>query len=247
MRPYARFTLLLLALLAVPAAAQEPTGGASPDSAATGGAPAGDPSGSRVVVVSDGAYTVSARRNALLGRRSKLRGEVRGAEPGDALTVERFDARTGEWGAVAATTVGEGGRFEVRWRADRIGEVRVRAVLGGSSARAAQTSPELSVTVYRPGMSTWYGPGFYGRRTACGQRMSKRLRGVAHKRLPCGTKVALLYKGRTITVPVVDRGPYRKGTRWDLTAATARALGFEGTGRVGAIRLRGDATAQPSR
>ena len=58
-------------------------------------------------------------------------------------------------------------------------------------------------------MATWYGPGFYGRRTACGVKMSRTLLGVAHKTLPCGTQVAVLYKGRRITVPVVDRGPFR--------------------------------------
>jgi rare lipoprotein A len=61
--------------------------------------------------------------------------------------------------------------------------------------------------------------------------------GVAHKRLPCGTQVAVLYKGRRITVPVVDRGPFAHGAQWDLTAATAQALGFEHTDRVGAVRV----------
>ena len=67
--------------------------------------------------------------------------------------------------------------------------------------------------------------------------MSRTLLGVAHKRLPCGTPVAVLYKGRRITVPVVDRGPFRPGTTWDLTGATAQALGFEHTNRVGAVRV----------
>ena len=96
---------------------------------------------------------------------------------------------------------------------------------------------ELAITVRRPAVATWYGPGFYGRRTACGLRMSRTLLGVAHKRLPCGTPVAVLYKGRRITVPVVDRGPFRPGTTWDLTAATAQALGFQYTDRVGAVRV----------
>ena len=64
------------------------------------------------------------------------------------------------------------------------------------------------MTVYRAAVASWYGPGFYGRKTACGQRMTRKLLGVAHKRLPCGTEVALSYGGRSITVPVVDRGPF---------------------------------------
>ena len=119
----------------------------------------------------------------------------------------------------------------------------MRAVIGaGGQAVAAAATPELAITVHRPAVATWYGPGFYGRRTACGQRMSRTLLGVAHKRLPCGTQVAVLYQGRRITVPVVDRGPFRHGTEWDLTAATARALGFEHTDRVGAVRVT---AAQP--
>jgi rare lipoprotein A len=115
----------------------------------------------------------------------------------------------------------------------------VRAVLEPSGeAVAASASPELAITVHRPAMATWYGPGFYGRRTACGHRMTRSLLGVAHKTLPCGTQVAVLYKGRRITVPVVDRGPFRRGTRWDLTAATAGALGFKFTDRLGAVRVR---------
>ncbi len=93
------------------------------------------------------------------------------------------------------------------------------------------------MTVYRPAVASWYGPGFYGRKTACGQRMSRTLLGVAHRKLPCGTEVALTYGGRAITVPVVDRGPFRPGRRWDLTAATAKALGFTFTDRIGAVRV----------
>jgi rare lipoprotein A len=93
------------------------------------------------------------------------------------------------------------------------------------------------VTVFRRTVATWFGPGFYGHRTACGQRLSHRLLGVANRTLPCGTKVALLYRGRTITVPVVDRGPFGTGASYDLTAATAQALGVTTTSRIGAVRI----------
>src|SRR5688500_4236989 len=108
---------------------------------------------------------------------------------------------------------------------------------GGAALLSASAPHEAPVTVYRPAVASWYGPGLYGRTTACGQRMTRTLLGVAHKRLPCGTPVAVLYKGRRITVPVVDRGPFLPGTTWDLTVATAQALGFEHTDRVGAVRV----------
>jgi hypothetical protein len=81
---------------------------------------------------------------------------------------------------------------------------------------------------------SWYGPGFYGKRTACGYAMTESLRGVAHRSLPCGTKVTFRNpaNGRTITVPVVDRGPYVSGRTWDLTGGLCKALGHCYTGSL---------------
>lgn len=78
---------------------------------------------------------------------------------------------------------------------------------------------------------SWFGPGLYGNGTACGQTMTKTLVGVAHRTLPCGTLVTFRYDGRTVTVPVVDRGPYVAGRTWDLTkgACTMLAHCFTGT------------------
>ena len=73
--------------------------------------------------------------------------------------------------------------------------------------------------------ASWYGPGFYGNRTACGQRLRKTSFGVAHKTLPCGTRVAFAYNGAWVRAKVIDRGPYIKGRAWDLTRPLARALG----------------------
>jgi rare lipoprotein A (peptidoglycan hydrolase) len=72
---------------------------------------------------------------------------------------------------------------------------------------------------------------------ACGATLRHRTLGVAHKRLPCGTKVALRYHGRTVVVPVIDRGPYSRGVSYDLTEATARRLGMTQTSRVAAAPL----------
>ncbi|MEA2622756.1 MAG: rare lipoprotein [Chloroflexota bacterium] len=55
---------------------------------------------------------------------------------------------------------------------------------------------------------TWYGPGFYGHRTACGQRYTPDIIGVAHKTLPCGTLIKFSWHGITAVAPVIDRGPY---------------------------------------
>ncbi|MSO42263.1 MAG: hypothetical protein EXQ70_10295 [Solirubrobacterales bacterium] len=80
------------------------------------------------------------------------------------------------------------------------------------------------------GNATWYGPGFYGNRTACGLTLSKKTIGVANKKLPCGTAVTFAYRGHWVRAKVIDRGPYNAGYSWDLTSRLAKQLGFLNTG-----------------
>ena len=84
--------------------------------------------------------------------------------------------------------------------------------------------------------ATWYGPGFWGNRTACGKTLKTTTIGVAHKKLPCGTKVTFAYNGRWVRAKVIDRGPYNAGYQWDLTRKLAKRLGFLNTG-AGALRV----------
>jgi rare lipoprotein A (peptidoglycan hydrolase) len=72
--------------------------------------------------------------------------------------------------------------------------------------------------------ASYYGPGLYGNRTACGQILGHRTRGVAHRTLPCGTRVAVYANHRIAFFPVIDRGPHRAGVSLDLTEAAARKL-----------------------
>jgi rare lipoprotein A len=91
--------------------------------------------------------------------------------------------------------------------------------------------------VYRPSRATEYGPGFYGKKTACGQRLRRGTIGLANRTLRCGESVAIYYQGRTLVVPVIDRGPYANGADWDLTVATGKALGIKGTAQIAAVSL----------
>jgi hypothetical protein len=93
------------------------------------------------------------------------------------------------------------------------------------------TADELVRTMGRA-RATWYGPGLYGNTTACGQVLRTGTVGVAHKTLPCGTVVAIAYRGRFLVTRVIDRGPYHRGYTWDLTNGARRLLGFEGVGEV---------------
>jgi peptidoglycan hydrolase-like protein with peptidoglycan-binding domain len=106
------------------------------------------------------------------------------------------------------------------------------AGLGVDGAVGPATRDALIERQMRPRTATFYGPGLYGRRTACGQRLTPHLHGVAHRSLPCGAAVTLFHDGRFVTARVVDRGPFVKGITFDLTAATARDLGSPGTVRL---------------
>ena len=81
-------------------------------------------------------------------------------------------------------------------------------------------------------LATWYGPDFFGEETACGQTLTPRTIGVAHKALPCGSKVVIRYGGHYLRTKVIDRGPFANGAKWDLTQRAARLLGFETTDEI---------------
>jgi rare lipoprotein A (peptidoglycan hydrolase) len=75
---------------------------------------------------------------------------------------------------------------------------------------------------------SWYGPGFNGNGGACGMYGANGLGpediGVAHRTLPCGTKVTFRYNGVTVVTQVKDRGPYVAGRTWDMTRGLCEAL-----------------------
>ncbi len=84
-------------------------------------------------------------------------------------------------------------------------------------------------------LATWFGPGLFGNRTACGQVLTKRLVGLANRTLPCGTLVKVSFRGHALTIPVVDRGPYGPlHASFDLTQAAAGKLHMTETSRVAA-------------
>ncbi len=213
---------LVAVTLALPAtAAAQSTGGAS--------APEPQPR-------SAGEVALVASSHALLGRKATLSGTVARSARGRVVRVQRFDAATRRWRSEARTVVGRKGVFRVRWSPRVLGQQKLRATLRRRrSATVTSASPEVSVRVFKPAMATWYGPGLYGNRTACGQKLTKELVGVAHKTLPCGTLVEVAYGGTSVVGPVVDRGPFVKGMSWDLTSAAAELLGFTGTARIGAL------------
>ena len=65
-------------------------------------------------------------------------------------------------------------------------------IAAGSKAKAGK------VSVFRPAVASYYGPGLYGGALACGGTLSPSTMGVAHKSLPCGTKLTIRYHGRQV-------------------------------------------------
>ncbi|HUO89561.1 MAG TPA: septal ring lytic transglycosylase RlpA family protein [Rhizomicrobium sp.] len=137
------------------------------------------------------------------------------------------------------------------------------AALAGVAA-ACTTAPEGSVTVppnagvykigqpyqigdtwYYPreqpdydetGIASWYGPSFYGHRTANGEIYTANDLTAAHRTLPLpvNVRVTNLDNGKSLIVRVNDRGPFAKGRIIDLSERAAELLGYKerGTARV---------------
>jgi peptidoglycan hydrolase-like protein with peptidoglycan-binding domain len=125
------------------------------------------------------------------------------------------------------------GRFEAV-TAGAVRRFQREAGLQTDGVVGPQTRPTL-LALMRVRRATWYGPGLYGNRTACGRTLRRSTLGVAHRTLPCGTPVTFYHRGRFVTVSVIDRGPFRRGVEWDLTAAAAKALGMAATSRLRTI------------
>jgi rare lipoprotein A len=173
----------------------------------------------------DAKITVTKRRlNVRAGRRVLMRGAVAPAAAGQPVTLQI--QRAGRWRTLARARTDARGAFTLRERLKRPLSARARLRAAGASRRVGR------VNVFRTALASWYGPGLYGGHLGCGGTLSAGSLGVAHKSLPCGTRVTLRHGGRTIRVPVIDRGPYAGGREFDLTAATARRLGFSGHGSI---------------
>lgn len=106
-----------------------------------------------------------------------------------------------------------------------------RSGMSPSGVVTRSTAERLKAEMGKAGAS-WYGPGFYGGRTACGQKLRASTVGVAHKTLPCGSKVLIGYRGRYLLTRVIDRGPFVAGRSWDLTNGARLSLGYEGADPV---------------
>jgi hypothetical protein len=173
----------------------------------------------------------SADLNVLEDHRATVTGTLledrRSGGPGQVVALQAL-SRHG-WRTLAHTRTGTHGRFRLRYVPRRIGSEWVRLRFAGDAFELATHRRLGQLDVYRLAGASWYGGGG---NLACGGSLTSTTMGVANKTLPCGTLVTLRYDGRSVRVPVIDRGPYVAGREFDLTEATKQALGFGDTGDV---------------
>jgi hypothetical protein len=176
------------------------------------------------------AFLLTAPSVSFVGAKLRVAGTVRHGA-GRPVRVQ-YRTLGGAWSQAAAVRAARDGSFAATWIPRSEGAYELRAVARTSRTR---TSGLRSVSIFKGQTATWYGPGFYGKATACGVTLTADTLGVAHRSLPCGTSVFVSYGGRGLVVPVIDRGPYSKTAQWDLTGATARTIGMTQTSRIGVM------------
>ena len=187
-------------------------------------AQAQDPGG---VAIGDAILTATP---ALVGQPVQFGGTLGSAAAGRLISIELL-APDGTWQRVTTARAAGDGSFAATWTAPQAGRFTARAEPAAEVLAAqAVTVPLATASVYRSATATWYDQS--GNTGACGVKLRRNTLGVAHKTLPCGSLVDVTYGGRTISVPVIDRGPYAHGVSYDLTLATARALGMVSVGRA---------------
>ena len=117
-------------------------------------------------------------------------------------------------------------------------------LLGADVAQASPSAEESQSEQTRVhGAASWYGPGFYGRRTASGDVFGPDTLTAAHRTLPFGTRVRVtnLENGKTVVVRINDRGPFRRHRVIDLAHGAATVLQMKQAGEVPvAMEILGD-------
>jgi rare lipoprotein A len=166
------------------------------------------------------------------GHRVVVVGTVAPAAAG--LTAVLQVRRGGRWVALDRDRTSAGGRYVLRDRVRRPMSAKARVVVRSGGGMVRRRAGRLNA--YRTAHASWYGPGLYGNHLGCGGTLTPSTIGVAHKTLPCGTRLTVRHGARSARVRVIDRGPYVAGREYDLTAATARRLHFGGHGAILATR-----------
>ena len=235
-------TAAVPAIAATPgdAAVTPPASGAAPAASLIAAAPAAPGSTPAAAPV---AAPAKPRRNptprirptvergaGLVGRTAVYAGRVSRHTAGQRV---RLELRNGSgWHVVDRDRVAKNGRFRVTSKISTMGDKAARLRIVGTSRGRGDVERVERVHGFRQAFASYYGPGLYGGALACGGRLTPGTIGVAHKSLPCGSKLTFRLGSREVQARVVDRGPYVGGREFDLTAATKARLGCGSTGNV---------------
>ncbi|MBJ7353742.1 MAG: hypothetical protein JHC98_02870 [Thermoleophilaceae bacterium] len=227
--PLAVATLVLIAVPIARAATTEET------AANQGGAAAQD-----VPVAAEAARQPKisgrlVRSRSVNGSSIAVRAKLTGVGRGKAhvrLAVRASGSK--KWRVVASENARGGKKFTIRWRGGSPGRYMTRVTVRKFGQSASDRTGRAFV--FRKSFASYYGPGLYGGGLACGGTLSPGTVGVAHKTLPCGTRVTFKVGNRVMTARVIDRGPYIGGRDWDLTTALRNKLRFGDVGTVYATR-----------
>lgn len=193
----------------------------------TAAAPQATTSARRVRVAAQ-LRTTSARLNVAAGRTARVSGSLRRARAGRMVTLQAHVGR--HWRTLDRDRTDARGRYRLSAVARRSADLRVR--FGGDALNSGTRAKVGRMRAFRQSFASWYGPGFYGNRTACGQTFHAGIMGVAHKTLPCGARLTFRRGAKLVHARVVDRGPFHAGREFDLSPAVKQALGFGSTGPV---------------
>ena len=109
--------------------------------------------------------------------------------------------------------------------------VVVALALTGSPLSQPDDDPDLPQPVpsWYNALAAPYAPSRSRDRTACGQRTSPKLMGVAHPVLPCGVRLYISFRGTRVLTQVIDRGPFVPGRDFDITKPLADRIDLHGT------------------
>ena len=176
--------------------------------------------------------TALRRLHVLVGSTVAVNGYLRPRGAGRLVRLERRIGR--RWRTIDTDRTAASGRYTLRYRTRATDSVVVRVSFAGDARHTATSKGVGRITAYRPALASWY--ALYGGRLACGGRLGYSSLVVAHRSLPCGTRVTVRYRGRVVHARVMDRGPFSGHREFDLAGGVARRLGFRGVGTVWVTR-----------
>ncbi len=167
----------------------------------------------------------AAKRDVVAGQDTEIRGRV--------LPAGQRDVVVKIGGQTKRAHADKKGRFQVEWKAPGAGKYPVRAQAKSNNVRErleglGRLDHRVPLAQKRPGTDL----ASTATARLAGRHSRPRSQGVAHKSLPCGTKLSIRHGSREVHVQVIDRGPYVGNREFDLTSATKDDLGFSGTGRI---------------